>query len=154
MFSRSTATDDSCRCRLDLTWRSREGSSGSGMHRCVPHPGLCAASRSRRRIISRLASVLRGLGVGLTLLFSGTCLLAAGTDASTEAWPTQGWPTGTPASVGLDEQILKNFDADLAREKYSLVDSLRVFRCGKEVFARRYAHDYGQIYGKEAAIKG
>lgn len=68
-------------------------------------------------------------------------------------WPTKGWPTGTPASVGLDENVLKSFDAELASGKYMLVDSFAVFRCGKEVFARNYAHDYGQIYGKEAKTK-
>ena len=35
-----------------------------------------------------------------------------------------------------------------------LVDSLQVFRCGQEVFERKYAHDYGHIYGKEAKTKG
>lgn len=69
-------------------------------------------------------------------------------------WPTKGWTKGTPASVGLDEKTLLRFDADLASGKYMLVDSFHVFRCGKEVFARKYAHDYGQIYGKEARAKG
>ena len=35
-----------------------------------------------------------------------------------------------------------------------LVDSFQVFRCGAEAFARKYPHDYGQIYGKEAKEKG
>jgi CubicO group peptidase (beta-lactamase class C family) len=73
---------------------------------------------------------------------------------STAAWPTKGWSKGTPASVGLDEKTLVNFDADLARGKYMLIDSFQVFRCGTEVFARKYAHDYGHIYGKEAQEKG
>jgi len=64
------------------------------------------------------------------------------------------WPKGTPASVGLDEKALASFDADLAGGKYMLVDSFQVFRCGEEVFERKYAHDYGQIYGGEAKIKG
>ena len=29
-----------------------------------------------------------------------------------------------------------------------------MFRCGKEVFARKYTHDYAQIYGKEAKTRG
>jgi CubicO group peptidase (beta-lactamase class C family) len=82
-------------------------------------------------------------------------LLPAGAIAATPAsWPTHGWPTATPASVGLDEKTLLGFDADLSAGKYSLVDSFQVFRCGKEVFARKYSHDYGQIYGKEAHEKG
>lgn len=74
--------------------------------------------------------------------------------ASAVTWPTKNWPKGTPASVGVDEEILKNFDADIASGKYALTDSFRVFRCGMEVFAGLYQHDYGQIYAKEAKTKG
>jgi len=82
-------------------------------------------------------------------------LLPAGAIAATPAsWPTHGWPQATPSSVGLDEKTLLAFDADLAAGKYSLVDSFQVFRCGKEVFERKYSHDYGQIYGKEAHERG
>lgn len=95
--------------------------------------------------------------VGSTLLFLAPCSLAVGQAASpapTAIWPTKSWPKGTPASVGLDEMVLADFDADLARGKYTLMDSFRVFRCGTEVFARKYPHDYGQIYAKEAKTKG
>lgn len=73
---------------------------------------------------------------------------------SAVVWPTHGWPTGTPASVGLDQAALANFDADLVRGKYMLVDSFQVFRCGTEVFTRKYPHDYAQIYAKEAKTRG
>src|ERR1022692_1567739 len=69
-------------------------------------------------------------------------------------WPTQGWPKGAPADVGLDENKLAEFDADLAAGNYALVDSFQVFRCGKEVFERNYAHDYSKIYATEAKTKG
>jgi hypothetical protein len=69
-------------------------------------------------------------------------------------WPTHGWPKGTPVGVGLDEKMLAGLDEDFARGKYQLVDSFQVFRCGREVFARKYAHDYAAIYGKEAKSKG
>ena len=69
-------------------------------------------------------------------------------------WPTQGWPKGAPADVGLDEKKLADFDADLAAGKYALVDSFQVFRCGREVFERKYAHDYSKIYAAEAKTKG
>lgn len=72
----------------------------------------------------------------------------------TVTWPTKGWAKGTPASVGLDAKILESFDSDLAHGKYMLVDSFQVFRCGKEVFSRKYTHDYGQIYGQQARTKG
>ena len=74
--------------------------------------------------------------------------------SSTVVWPTNGWLRGTPASVGLDEFALESLDADLARGKYMLVDSFQVFRCGRKVFQRKYAHDYGRIYGEEAKTKG
>ena len=74
--------------------------------------------------------------------------------STTVTWPTVGWPKGTPASVGLDESVLIYFDADLASGKYMMLDSFQVFRCGAEVFSRKYARDYGQIYGKEAKAKG
>jgi CubicO group peptidase (beta-lactamase class C family) len=69
-------------------------------------------------------------------------------------WPTHGWAQDQPGSVGLDEKVLQAFDADLAKNKYSLVDSFGVYRCGKMVFERKYSHDYGKIYGKEAHERG
>jgi CubicO group peptidase (beta-lactamase class C family) len=69
-------------------------------------------------------------------------------------WPTHGWPKDTVAKVALDEKVLAALDADLASGKYALVDSFEVFRCGKEVYERKYSHDYGQIYGKEAKTRG
>jgi CubicO group peptidase (beta-lactamase class C family) len=69
-------------------------------------------------------------------------------------WPTHGWKKDKPASVGLDEKVLSSFDADLKSGKYELVDSFAVFRCGESVFESKYPHDYGQIYGKEAKVKG
>jgi CubicO group peptidase (beta-lactamase class C family) len=68
--------------------------------------------------------------------------------------PTKSWVRATPASVGVDEGVLDAFNKELASGKYGLVDSFTVFRCGKEVYAAKYAHDYGRIYGKEAKEKG
>jgi CubicO group peptidase (beta-lactamase class C family) len=73
---------------------------------------------------------------------------------NTPKWPTHGWTKGTPAAVGLDEKVLAAFDTDLADGKYYLVDSLTVIRCGTDVFEKRYSHDYGTIYGKEAKTRG
>src|ERR1700730_15530212 len=74
--------------------------------------------------------------------------------ADKREWPTHGWAKDNPARVGLDEKVLTAFDADLASGKYSLVDSFEVFRCGKTVYERKYPHDYGQIYGREAKTRG
>lgn len=90
---------------------------------------------------------LAGFVLSMAMLFAGTASPAA-------TWPTKGWPKGTPAEMGLDEKVLAAFDADLASGKYGLIDSFQVFRCGEEVFERKYAHDYGQIYGREAKTKG
>jgi CubicO group peptidase (beta-lactamase class C family) len=70
-------------------------------------------------------------------------------------WPTKGWTTASPASVGVDEQVLRSLDNDMASGKYSaLWDSFAVFRCGAKVFERTYPHDYAKIYGKEATERG
>lgn len=74
--------------------------------------------------------------------------------STAETWPAKSWPSGTPASVAVDEHALKNLDLDIAEGKLTMTDSFRVFRCGTEVFARQYTHDYGQIYAKEARTKG
>jgi Beta-lactamase len=73
---------------------------------------------------------------------------------STVTWPTKEWPRGMPASVGLDQEVLERFDADIAGGKYTMTDSFRVFRCGTEVFAREYQHDYVKIYAKEVKTRG
>ena len=91
----------------------------------------------------------------LALVASTAMIGLAGAEAGPAAtWPTQGWPKAAPADVGLDAGKLAEFDADLAAGKYALVDSFQVFRCGKEVFERKYAHDYSKIYATEAKTKG
>jgi CubicO group peptidase (beta-lactamase class C family) len=87
----------------------------------------------------------------LVALLAGEPLPAPATET---LWPTKGWATATPSSVGLDEQVLEGLDKDLAAGKFSLVDSFAVFRCGKKVYDRTYPHDYGKIYGKQAKEKG
>ncbi len=70
-------------------------------------------------------------------------------------WPTNGWATASPGSVGLDEQVLLKLDKDLASGKLSqMIDSLAVFRWGKKVFERNYPHDYATLYAKQAKEKG
>jgi CubicO group peptidase (beta-lactamase class C family) len=86
----------------------------------------------------------------LLLLSAGWTVRAVGQiDA-----PAGKWPTGTPASVGLDAKVLADFDADIAGGKYGNVDSMLVIRHGKAVYDRAYKHDYDQIYRDEAARPG
>lgn len=93
----------------------------------------------------------------LLILLSVVCLAAAAQAPlpdSTQIWAAKGWQRATPASVGLDEEVLKNFHSDIARGKYTRTDSFEIFRCGMEVFARQYQHDYSRIYAKEAKTTG
>src|SRR5258708_4383094 len=95
--------------------------------------------------------------VGCVLLAPLVVLLAGERPTATDMetlWPTKGWAGATPSSVGLDEKVLDGLDKDLAAGKFSLVDSFAVFRCGKKVYKRTYAHDYAKIYGKQAKEKG
>jgi len=100
-----------------------------------------------------------GFGGNVRALFAALgaalCFGVVNTHAGPAAsWPTHGWQQGTPAGVGLDEHTLLGLDADIAAGKYGLIDSVQVFRCGEEVFERKYSHDYSSIYGKEARTKG
>ncbi len=75
--------------------------------------------------------------------------------ARDDLWPTNGWATASPGSVGLDEQVLLRLDHDMASGKYSqMIDSFAVFRCGKKVLERTYPHDYANLYSKEAGERG
>ena len=86
------------------------------------------------------------------VLFPGD---SAGRAAGEDLWPTKGWATVSPGSVGLDEQVLLRLDKDMASGKYSqMMDSFAVFRCGKKVFERTYSHDYAKIYGRKPGNKG
>jgi len=101
------------------------------------------------RMIDRMQRIL----LMATLSIAPMAYGADGT-AATSPWPSHGWNQRSPASVGLDESILASLDNDIAKGKYSLVDSFQVFRCGSEVYSRNYAHDYAKLYGKQAKTKG
>jgi Beta-lactamase len=90
----------------------------------------------------------------LISLSSAVLLAPAAQPAGGDLWPTKGWDTASPASVGLNEQSLSALDKDLAGGKFLLMDSFVVIRCGKKVYERTYAHDYVKIYGKQAREKG
>ena len=104
---------------------------------------------SRRLIVAMV--VLAALAAGMVNLCG--CGRERAVTENTE-WPGQEWAKSTPEKVGLDKAALAALDADLKNSKYPLVDSFAVFRCGKEVLARKYEHDYAQIYGKEAKVRG
>jgi CubicO group peptidase (beta-lactamase class C family) len=74
--------------------------------------------------------------------------------AAQNPWPTQGWSSATPQSVGLDPKVLAEIDADIAGGKYGYIDSMLVIRHGKLVYDRSYKHDYDRIYAKQAKEPG
>jgi CubicO group peptidase (beta-lactamase class C family) len=111
---------------------------------------------SKRSTMKRRAMLVSLAG---TIVLASTALLFGGKTATPPAdetlWPTKGWATASPASLGLDEQVLLRLDKDMASGKYSqMMDSFAVFRCGKQVFNRTYPHDYAKIYAKEVGERG
>src|SRR5450631_3831167 len=99
--------------------------------------------------------VVRNVSLQFAAFVAAMCIDVIDTHVSAAvSSPTHGWQQGAPAGVGLDERVLVAFDADLAAAKYGLVDSFQVFRCGEEVFHRKYDHDYRNIYATQAKIKG
>src|SRR6266852_4733083 len=71
-----------------------------------------------------------------------------------DPFPTKGWPKAESAAVGLDSAALGALDADIAGDKYGLVDSMLVIRCGKQAYEGAYPHDYGKIDGELAKTAG
>jgi CubicO group peptidase (beta-lactamase class C family) len=67
--------------------------------------------------------------------------------------PAKEWPRAKPASVGLDEKKIAEFDAELAGDKYGHMDSFLVIRCGKLVWERQYPRDYDKIFGGRTWLK-
>jgi CubicO group peptidase (beta-lactamase class C family) len=94
-----------------------------------------------------------GLPTGKALALSFWMLLGCAVQAQTK-WPTKDWLSGTPAQLGLDAKVLREFDAEIAAGKYGRVDSMLVIRHGKVAYERFYKHDYDQIYGAEAKKPG
>jgi len=67
------------------------------------------------------------------------------------AWPTHGWPTASPAAMGLDAGALDSLDRELGSGEHGYIDSLLVIRHGHLAFERHYGHDYRALFvGKGA----
>jgi CubicO group peptidase (beta-lactamase class C family) len=82
-------------------------------------------------------------------------LLAAGL-----AWPAfaqpargSGWPTATPASVGVNGRVLDSIASEIKRGDYGYVDRMLVIRRGRIVFDQGYRHDYDTIYADSARTR-
>jgi len=94
------------------------------------------------------------IGCTLVLIAAGWFGNSRRVAGENAAWPAREWAQSTPEKVGLEETVLTALDADFKSGKYPLMDSFSVYRCGKEVLARKYEHDYAKIYGKEANTHG
>lgn len=83
-------------------------------------------------------------------------LLAAAeaTAAAQASSPTKGWPTTTPAAVGLNAAVLDSIDAEITSGRYGYVDRMLVIRRGRIAYDKRYGHDYDRIYGDSARVQG
>jgi hypothetical protein len=101
--------------------------------------------------VRRFFSVLGFLLIPVLLLWQ---VVSSQTPSEQIIWPAKDWSKESPAKAGMDEKILADFADDLGKGKYDLVDSLDVFRCGKQIFHRTFPHDYASIYGKEANTRG
>jgi len=95
-----------------------------------------------------------GSGTNLAGVGNAGDASTAASTAAARAANAAGAVTATPASVAIDAEPLAALDADIAAGRLPLVDSLLVMLCNQVVFDRRYPHDYGSIYYKEAHTKG
>ncbi|MCX7058652.1 MAG: serine hydrolase [Proteobacteria bacterium] len=80
--------------------------------------------------------------------------LLAATPLALAAAPSDGWPHAQPETVGLAADALARLDDAMSDGTIPLADSLLVARCGKVVYERRYAHDYGRLFHAEAHRRG
>lgn len=74
--------------------------------------------------------------------------------ATAQDRPAESWPKAAPEAIGLVPKNLTDLDADIAREKFGLLDSMLIIRCGTVGFERSYSRDYRRIYGDAAQEKG
>src|SRR5678816_2318939 len=89
--------------------------------------------------------------IAIALLLAAS--IASSSVAQT-AWPTKGWQTATPQSVGLNAKVLDSLDAEITSGRYGNVDRMLVIRRGRIAFDRSYPHDYDRIYADSVHATG
>ena len=72
---------------------------------------------------------------------------------SQSQWPTKGWATATPKAVGLNIDSLATLDKELLSGKHGNIDGMLIIRKGKITYEKSYAHNYRDIYAKEAKTR-
>jgi CubicO group peptidase (beta-lactamase class C family) len=81
--------------------------------------------------------------------------VAAATSASAQtSSPTKGWPTTTPAAVGLNAKVLDSLDSEISSGRYGNVDRLLVIRHARVAFDKSYKHDYDRVYADSVHATG
>lgn len=80
--------------------------------------------------------------------------VATSTLAAQATWPTKGWPTATPQSVGLNAKVLDSLDAEISSGRYGYVDRMLVIRRGRVAYDKAYTHDYARIYADSMRVTG
>jgi len=89
--------------------------------------------------------------VPLLTLAMGALTLGA-RDLHAQAVLPKPWLSASPASLGLNANVLDSIDAEIRAGTYGNVDRMLVIRHGKVAFDAKYAHDYGAIYGDSAKV--
>jgi len=89
----------------------------------------------------------------LTLAVPALLFLSALSTAQ-DRFPAESWLKAAPETIGLVPKNLADLDDDVAREKFGMLDSMLIIRCGTVGFERSYSRDYSQIYGEAARKKG
>lgn len=87
----------------------------------------------------------------ITLFACATAILPARGSAQGSS-PKARWPVASPASVGLNPNVLDSLDAEISAGKYGFIDRMLVIRHGKVAFDKSYVNDYVKAYGDSANV--
>ncbi len=80
-------------------------------------------------------------------------MLLTGPLSAQTAFPAKAWPTGTPASVGINGAVLDSINAEITAGNYGTVDRMVIIRRGRLVYDKHYAWNYDSIYGDSARVR-
>ena len=81
-------------------------------------------------------------------------LAASAASQSAAGWPTEGWKSSTPAEQGMDAELLRALDAELASGKHGYIDGMLVVRNGYVVYETSYTHDYDALFEGKDPTRG
>ena len=93
-------------------------------------------TKGRGRLVSLVAIGLFGWACSSGTTQDGTAL---------GVWPTEQWPTSTPAAEGIDPTAVDSLIADIDAGAYGLVDHFLLIRNGRVVADRHFVQDYDSV---------